>query len=33
MKGYVGQQMEQREVQMTQFDADGNPVNGDDLPF
>jgi hypothetical protein len=33
MKGYVGQQMEQREVQTTQFDADGNPVNGDDLPF
>lgn len=33
MKGHVGQQMEQRDVQMTQFDADGNPVNGDDLPF
>lgn len=33
MKGYVGQQMEQRDVQMTQFDADGNPVNGNDLPF
>ena len=33
MKGRVGQQMEQRDVQMTQFDADGNPVNGDDLPF
>jgi hypothetical protein len=33
MKGYVGQQMEQREVQMTRFDADGNPVNGNDLPF
>ena len=33
MKGHVGQQIEQRDVQMTQFDADGNPVNGDDLPF
>ena len=33
MKGHVGQQIEQRDVQMTQFDADGNPVNGNDLPF